>query len=137
MTNLNEQNEHPLYRDAHDRFLRAEAEQNIKAAAKYPEPLNPASWTAEQLGDHFAQESVDQGRYVEALVAKCKALEDELEITARQRNTYHDATYQALNVLARVWRELGITSVSVLEDLIDDETAEINGMIYMRGADAS
>lgn len=76
---IDEQNAHPLYKDAHERFLRAEQQQNIKAAAKYPEPLNPASWTAEELGDHYAQESVDQGRYVEALVAKCKALEEAIE----------------------------------------------------------
>lgn len=74
---IDDQNAHPLYKSAHERFLRAEEQQNIKAAAKYPEPLNPASWSAEELGDHYAQESVDQGRYVEALVAKCKALEAE------------------------------------------------------------
>lgn len=74
---IDDQNNHPLYKSAHDRFMRAEEQQNIKAAAKYPEPLNPASWSAEELGDHYAQESVDQGRYVEALVAKCRALEAE------------------------------------------------------------
>lgn len=76
---IDDQNNHPLYKSAHDRFMRAEEQQNIKAAAKYPEPLNPASWSAEELGDHYAQESVDQGRYVEALVAKCKAYEEALK----------------------------------------------------------
>lgn len=74
---IDDQNNHPLYKNAHERFLRAEMEQNIKAATKYPGPLNPDEWTAEALGDHFAQEAVDQGRYVEAIVAKCKALESE------------------------------------------------------------
>lgn len=72
---IEEQNNHPLYKDAHERFLRAEEQQNIKAAAKYPEPLNPASWTEDQLGDHAAQEAVDMLRYIEALVAKCRYLE--------------------------------------------------------------
>lgn len=87
---IDEQNAHPLYKDAHERFVRAEKQQNIKAAAKYPEPLNHASWTAEQLGDHFAQESVDQGRYVEALVAKCKALEALLRKSWSVHSGVHD-----------------------------------------------
>jgi hypothetical protein len=76
---IDDQNNHPLYKSAHDRFMRAEEQQNIKAATKYPEPLNPASWSAEELGDHYAQESVDQGRYVEALVAKCRRLVDDID----------------------------------------------------------
>lgn len=74
---IEEQNNHPLYKDAHERFLRAEEQQNIKAAAKYPEPLNPASWTAEELADHAAQEVVDMLRYIEALKAKCEGMERE------------------------------------------------------------
>jgi len=71
---IDDQNNHPLYKDAHERFLRAEEQQNIKAAAKYPEPLNPASWSAEQLADHAAQEAVDMLRYIEALKVKCERL---------------------------------------------------------------
>lgn len=83
---INEQNAHPLYKDAHERFMRAEMEQNIKAAAKYPEPLNPASWTADGLADHAAQEAVDMLRYIEALKTKCESYELTLEWYADESN---------------------------------------------------
>lgn len=79
MTNIEDQNKHPLYKEAHERFLRAESVQNAKAAAKYPEPLNPASWTAEELADHAAEEAVDMLRYIEGLKQKCETLEIDKE----------------------------------------------------------
>jgi hypothetical protein len=61
---------HPLYFDAHSRFLRNRSIQFDKAAAKYPEPLNPDNWTVDQLADHAAQEMVDLLHYLEAIKEK-------------------------------------------------------------------
>lgn len=102
---IDDQNNHPLYKSAHERFLRAEEQQNIKAAAKYPEPLNPASWSAEELGDHYAQESVDQGRYVEALVAKCKALKsavNQRDETLNETNAILFRFHKALQLISEI-----------------------------------
>lgn len=104
---IDDQNNHPLYKSAHERFMRAEEQQNIKAAAKYPEPLNPASWSAEELGDHYAQESVDQGRYVEALVAKCKAYEKALQSIADSDESDLDSGFYTTAVAKEALRGAG------------------------------
>ncbi len=105
--NVNEQNQHPLYQEAQQRFLRAEVRQNAKAAAKYPGPLNPASWSASQLADHYAEESVDQGRYVEALRAKCEMLEDAIRAVLPGLQELEDGECEDVEEFARrAWLRL-------------------------------
>lgn len=68
--NVQRQNEHKLYLNAEEGFMRTAAQQNIKAALKYPEPLNPDNWTVEALVQHIRGELVDANRYAEALQEK-------------------------------------------------------------------
>jgi len=62
----------PLYKTAREQWLRVHFEQIAKGAAKYPEPLNPESWTQLQLIEHAMQENIDQFHYL------CAAREKEL-----------------------------------------------------------
>jgi hypothetical protein len=64
------QSDHWLYTHANMLEAEAEAGQNEKAAAKYPEPLNPANWSGRQLVRHGMEELVDLKRYLAALDCK-------------------------------------------------------------------
>lgn len=70
----------PLYTEARNYWLKTQAAQINKGAVKYQEPLNPASWTFEQLLDHTMQENVDQVHYIMALRTKADGLARELEL---------------------------------------------------------
>jgi len=61
---------HPLYNDAHATWVSEQHNQIAKGAEKYPEPLNPASWTFEELFRHAVQENVDQMHYLQAMFEK-------------------------------------------------------------------
>lgn len=58
------QQEHWLYKHAKELDKEAEIEQFKKAAVKYPEPLNPFSWTGPQLVAHGMQELFDSRNYL-------------------------------------------------------------------------
>lgn len=60
----------PLYTDARAFWESVQTGQILKGAAKYPEPLNPDSWTAAELIMHAMQENVDQAHYLTALLSK-------------------------------------------------------------------
>lgn len=61
---------HPVFSEARRRFLNECDNQSIKASEKYDEPLNPDSWTFEELAQHSTQEVVDLGRYTETMRMK-------------------------------------------------------------------
>jgi hypothetical protein len=64
-----------LYKDANFAWQRTQVKQIIKGAEKYPEPLNPFSWTGTELVEHALQESVDQVHYLTGLLAQIKEME--------------------------------------------------------------
>lgn len=66
---------HPLYKAANFAWQRTQIQQIVKGAEKYPEPLNPDSWTAKQLVEHALQENVDQVHYLVSLGEKVEELE--------------------------------------------------------------
>jgi hypothetical protein len=69
----------PLYKEANFNWQRTQLQQIIKGAEKYNEPLNPASWTGQQLIEHAMQENIDQAHYLTALGEKVKELEKALQ----------------------------------------------------------
>lgn len=54
---------HPFYQGARAYWEVMQREQIDKGAGKYPEPLNPFSWSGRQLVEHAFQENVDQAHY--------------------------------------------------------------------------
>lgn len=74
---LQEQKDHPLYKNAYTKFKRVQSAQREKAARKYPEPLNPAVWGAQKLIQHAFEELVDQAHYLTAIEEVTKALQKE------------------------------------------------------------
>lgn len=70
------QQQNPLYLQADILHRETKEEQLIKAAAKYPEPLNPHSWTGLELTKHAFQELIDLEHYITALHMKVEALEN-------------------------------------------------------------
>jgi hypothetical protein len=83
---------HPLYIDAQNFWNDVQRQQIIKGMEKYPEPLNPQSWTFEQLIEHAMQENVDQAHYLTALREKSREQDkrirelDNLVETLERRN---------------------------------------------------
>lgn len=71
---------HPLYKEATNYWLETQAGQINKGAAKYPEPLNPSSWSFKELLDHAMQENVDQVHYITALRTKADVIAHDLEL---------------------------------------------------------
>lgn len=74
----------PLYVKAKKIWEQARINQIAKGAEKYPEPLNPKSWTARQLLDHGIMENVDQLHYFVALHEKMDEMDEELEKTLKR-----------------------------------------------------
>lgn len=68
----------PVYREARDDWMIVQEEQIRKGAEKYPEPLNPASWTGEQLVRHGMQEVVDLTHYLTAMKFKFQEMERDI-----------------------------------------------------------
>ncbi|UVI31194.1 hypothetical protein [Paenibacillus spongiae] len=67
-----------IYGKALAYFQEVQKQQIEKGRQKYPEPLNPASWTELELIDHAMQEAVDQVHYLTAL--RIKVLERQAEM---------------------------------------------------------
>jgi hypothetical protein len=64
MDSLEEQLNHPFYKEAEAFRKEIERETMQKAAVKYPEPFNPFSWTIEKLAKHAMAENYDQQNYI-------------------------------------------------------------------------
>jgi hypothetical protein len=75
LTKIEQHMANQLYKDANFAWQRTQVKQIIKGAEKYPEPLNPFSWTGTELVEHALQESVDQVHYLTGLLAQIKELE--------------------------------------------------------------
>jgi hypothetical protein len=75
LTKIEQHMSNQLYKDANFAWQRTQVKQIIKGAEKYPEPLNPFSWTGTELVEHALQESVDQVHYLTGLLAQVKELE--------------------------------------------------------------
>lgn len=81
---IEQQRNHYLYKRSEELDAVAKEQQIVKGAEKYPEPLEPDSWTALQGAEHAFQELHDLKQYVtlqliknERLEARVKELEDE------------------------------------------------------------
>jgi tRNA G18 (ribose-2'-O)-methylase SpoU len=81
---VEQQRQHYLYKRANELHTETKEEQLVKAANKYPEPLEPDHWSALQCGRHAFQELIDLEHYVtmqliknERLEANIKELEQE------------------------------------------------------------
>lgn len=88
---IEQQRGHYLYKRAEELDNEAKKQQLIKGAEKYPEPLEPDSWTALQGAQHAFQEITDIKHYVtlqliknERLEAENKLLKERLETLERQ-----------------------------------------------------
>lgn len=57
----------PLYKDANFLYNRTQLNQMVKAAEKYPNPLNVKDWTPEEVLNHAFEELVDQSHYLTTL----------------------------------------------------------------------
>lgn len=64
-----------VYKQAANITAEIRRDQIIKGAGKYPEPLNPDSWSAEQLIRHGLEENIDQQHYLVALLDKVEKME--------------------------------------------------------------
>lgn len=69
----------PLYIKADEMAKQTRIDQIIKGAQKYPEPLNPASWSGKELVIHAFQENIDQQHYLVAMLEKFEEMEREIE----------------------------------------------------------
>lgn len=65
-----------IYRSARKAWVEIHQKQVRKGFEKYPEPLNPDSWTEEELIIHAMEENIDQFHYLTALLLKARARED-------------------------------------------------------------
>lgn len=70
----------PLYKHAADYWLRTQAEQINKGAAKYPKPLHSSTYTFEQLAQHAMEENVDQAHYITAMREKGEEMRKCIEL---------------------------------------------------------
>lgn len=92
LENLGKQANNPLYKRATQEMQRTKSEQLVKAAEKYPEPLNPDSWTGAQLADHAFQEVFDLTSYVTGMKIKFETMQDIIDdLDARYNETADDA----------------------------------------------
>lgn len=113
MQDLQAHHNNPVYIEAREFFGRVQREQIDKGARKYPEPLNPLSWTVGELVHHAMMELVDQAHYITSIDAKSEGLranmqsaisllEDAVEGGAGGKET----AYRALDMLREVARQL-------------------------------
>jgi uncharacterized coiled-coil DUF342 family protein len=92
LENLGKQANNPLYKRATQEMQRTKSEQLVKAAEKYPEPLNPNSWTGAQLADHAFQEVFDLTSYITGMKIKFETMQDIIDdLDARYNETADDA----------------------------------------------
>jgi hypothetical protein len=77
----------PIYLESRQAFLSVQESQIDKGADKYPEPLNPNSWTIDELVDHGLMELVDQVHYTVSIRAKARKLRSDLQTAYKLLNT--------------------------------------------------
>jgi hypothetical protein len=98
-TALQRQLDHKFYKDA-DAFRNGVKMETLKKAAqKYPEPFNPASWTIEELAKHAMAENYDQQNYIYGMYERLTTLEREnaeLESLYNKRCTEIEGLMQKL-----------------------------------------
>ena len=80
MDSVEKQLNHYLYKRANELHQETKLEQLSKAAEKYPEPLEPDSWTALQCGKHAFQELIDLEHYVTMQLIKNERLEAKVKM---------------------------------------------------------
>lgn len=87
---LQRQLDHPFYRKVDDFRDEIKLETLKKAAKKYIEPFNPASWTIRQLGEHAMSENYDQGNYIVGLMDAAETLEKEVDKFKNRCKNYEE-----------------------------------------------
>lgn len=124
--NLRRHRANKVYIEAAKLWLETQQGQIEKGAAKYPEPLNPDSWTESQLINHALQENVDQAHYLTALLQKIKFKDDLL-------SNYQRAIELAGKQIDELRREVRISEESCSEyaKRLDDA----NDMLFQSSQD--
>jgi hypothetical protein len=87
MDSLEEQLNHPFYKEAEAFRKEIEKETMQKAAVKYPEPFNPFNWTIEKLAKHAMAENYDQQNYIYGMYQVM--VEQEKEIKRQKKEIEH------------------------------------------------
>jgi hypothetical protein len=112
-----------FYTEANQYRERERIGQIVKGAEKYPEPFNPASWTAKELLQHAMQENIDQGHYIYGLFEKIEAMEQELEKYKNRCKDYeikinkYDQELKFAKQDAEYWRLKAIKGYQLANDL--------------------
>jgi hypothetical protein len=94
--------DHPLYVRAKEMWENIRLRQIQKGAEKYPEPLNPASWSVVDLIEHGIMENVDQLHYYIALLEKVEMIQAELATEKRKREDAENRAQRAEKQLADI-----------------------------------
>jgi hypothetical protein len=94
-----EHKNHPLYIDAQNFWNDVQRQQIMKGMEKYPEPLNPESWTFEQLIEHAMQENVDQAHYLTALREKSREQDTYIKKLEKRVKDLEEGLKKALQIV--------------------------------------
>jgi uncharacterized protein (DUF3084 family) len=111
-------------------MARTKAEQLVKASEKYPEPLNPESWTGEQLADHAFQEVFDLTSYITGMKIKFEKMNNDLDFHKEMNEhvqdlyNYKEKAFQAVIRQAQYWKKEYEEIVDILQANIEKEIAE-------------
>lgn len=92
---------HPLYTESRELFISTQHEQILKGAAKYDEPLNPSSWTPQELLTHMLQEGVDMTHYGMCLFKQLEEKDRLIEEYLTELNQVKEENAQFKEVLVR------------------------------------
>lgn len=87
---LNKQLSHQLYKDANFMYNQVQLQQLVKAAEKYPNPLNEDDWTNEEMLEHGFQELVDQSHYFMMMKNRMEKLMQQLADKTNEANYWRN-----------------------------------------------
>lgn len=75
---LKEHFNNPLYSKTRDVWEKAQFNQILKGAKKYPETFNPRSWDNDELFNHAVEESIDQMHYIVGMKQRIDELTNQI-----------------------------------------------------------
>lgn len=117
----------PLYERRKAEVKEVEKQQIVKAAEKYPEPLNPDSWTPEQLVNHGLQEVHDLTNYLTALLIKSEDMAKEYQHVC-DKSRHLEKITEKIKTEARYWKvnyKNSLLEIEELEEALDKAGDEL------------
>jgi hypothetical protein len=117
----------PLYERRKAEVKEVEKQQIVKAAEKYPEPLNPDSWTPEQLVNHGLQEVHDLTNYLTALLIKSEDMAKEYQHVC-DKSRHLEKITEKIKTEARYWKvnyKNSLLKIEELEEALDKAGDEL------------